>query len=205
MGEKDKRIDAYIANSAPFAKPILKHLRRLVHDSCQGVQETIKWGFPHFDYAGEILCSMASFKKHCSFGFWKASLLKDPQGVLKLIGKTSMGSFGQITSLDDLPEDEIIKSYIKEAAKLNEDRIKLPQKQKVEKKVNLPVPKDLISALKSKGAAWKTFENFSASNRREYVEWILDAKSSATRQRRIETAVEWMTEGKVRNWKYVKR
>src|SRR5687768_13818661 len=108
MSSRDKRIDAYILAAAPFAQPILNHLRELVHAACPDVEESMKWSFPHFNYNGEILCSMASFKKHCSFGFWKASLLPDPDGLLQIVGKTAMGSLGQITSMDDLPSDRIL-------------------------------------------------------------------------------------------------
>src|SRR5688572_27262497 len=147
MGKRDKRIDVYIAKSAPFAQPILNHLRNLVHTACPDVEETMKWSFPHFDYAGEILCSMASFKKHCSFGFWKASLLSDPQGLLEVVGKTSMGSLGQITSLSDLPSDRILIKYTREAAKLNKEGVKVPSKAKTPVKKELQVPDYFMKAI----------------------------------------------------------
>ena len=203
MGKEDKRIDQYILSSADFAQPILLHLRRLVHEACPHVSETMKWSFPHFEYSGEILCNMAAFKNHCSFGFWKASLLSDPHRVLQLVGKTAMGSFGQIRSLKDLPSNKIIKSYIKEAAKLNEQGVKTSAREKAVKKA-LTVPPDLEAALKKKAAVRKTFENFSPSHRNEYIEWINEAKTETTRNKRIQTTVEWVSEGKSRNWKYMK-
>ena len=204
MGKRDKRIDVYIANAAPFAQPILNHLRELVHTACPDVEETMKWSFPHFDYSGEILCSMASFKKHCSFGFWKATLLSDPDQLLEVVGKTSMGSLGQITALSDLPSDRILIKYIKEAAKLNKDGIKIASKAKTPVKKELQVPDYFKKALQQNKKALKTFDEFSNSNKKEYVEWVTGAKTEETREKRLETAIEWMSEGKIRHWKYVK-
>ena len=205
MPKTDPRIDAYIKKSADFAKPVLNHLRSLVHKACPGVEETMKWSFPHFEYKGAILCSMASFKQHCAFGFWKASIMKDPEKVLQLMGKTAMGQLDRIESLKDLPADKILIAYIKEAAKLNEDEIKLPQKKKSDDKKELIVPDVLTSALQKNKKARTTFEAFSYSNKKDYVEWITEAKTDATRESRLETAIEWISEGKIRNWKYVKK
>lgn len=203
MGKYDKKVDAYIAKSADFAKPILEHLRELVHEAVPDVEETIKWGFPHFDYKG-IMCSMAAFKNHTSFGFWKGSIMKDPHGVMSIVGKTSMGSFDKITSTKDLPSDKILKQYITEAAKLNEDDIKLV-KAKVKPIKSVEVPAYFLKALKKNKKALETFQNFSNSNKKDYVEWITGAKSEETRESRMETALEWIGEGKVRNWKYLKK
>lgn len=195
--------DAYIKESAPFARPILTHLRELVHKACPEVTETIKWGFPHFEYKG-ILCSMAGFKNHCTFGFWKASLMEDKENILHVVEKHSMGHLDKITSLSDLPSDKILVAYIRHAAKLNEDDVKLaPRAIAPDKK--LSVPTYFLKAVKSNPAAFKTFESFSYSNKKEYVEWVEDAMTDATRQKRLKTAVEWMGEGKIRNWKYVKK
>jgi uncharacterized protein YdeI (YjbR/CyaY-like superfamily) len=204
MKEQDERIDSYIAKSAVFAQQILIHLRQLIHESCPGVVETIKWGFPHFEYKGEILCHMAAFKKHCSFGFWKASIMNDPHKLLQTIGKTAMGHLGQITDISTLPDDNILKEYIKEAAHLNEKGIKLPVKPKQTDKKETPIPDYILSAISENPEALKTFQNFSPSNKRDYLEWITEAKTEETRYKRLETAVEWMGEGKIRNWKYVR-
>lgn len=204
MGKKDKRIDHYIANAAPFAQPILNYLRELVHAGCPDVEETMKWSFPHFDYSQEILCSMAAFKKHCSFGFWKASQLSDPYKILELVGKTSMGSLGQITSMNGLPKDRILLSYIKEAAKLNKEGVKPAPRPKTVTKKETEIPAYFLKALNNNKDAKKTFDNFSPSNKREYVNWVTDAKTEVTRKKRLETSIEWMSEGKIRHWKYVK-
>ena len=203
MPTYEPKTDAYIGKSAPFAQPILEHLRELVHKACPEVQETIKWGFPHFEYKG-ILCSMASFKQHCSFGFWKATLMQDDKQLMERVGKTGMGHFGRITSLKDLPSDKIIISYIKEAMRLNDDEIKVSPKKKSAAKKPLATPPDLLAALKKNKAALKTFESFSPSNKKDYIDWIVEAKTDATRTKRLETAIEWMSERKIRNWKYVK-
>lgn len=204
MGTRNPKVDAYIAKSAHFAQPILEHLRSLVHNACPEVEETIKWGFPHFEYKG-VLASMASFKAHCAFGFWKASLMEDAGKFLSPVGKTAMGHLGKITSMRDLPSNAVLTRYIREAMKLNEEGVKVPKKTATTDPKELVVPDDLLRALKTNRKALKTFEDFSYSNRKEYVEWITEAKTEATRERRLETAVEWMSEGKIRNWKYVKK
>src|SRR5215204_6959692 len=141
MKKSDERIDVYIAKSADFAKPILTHLRALVHAACTEIEETWKWSFPHFDHKGTV-CSMASFKQHCAFGFWKQSLLEQDAFPAE---KTAMGSFGRVTSLKDLPPDKVMIKLIHQAIELNEKGIKLAKKP-VEKK-ELVVPKDLTAAL----------------------------------------------------------
>jgi len=201
MPKTDKRVDVYIAKSADFAQPIMDHLRKLIHTECPDVEETMKWSFPHFDYNG-IMCSMAAFKQHCSFTFWKGSLMKDPQKVMENVGETAMGQFGRITDLKDLPGDKILLAYIKEAAKLNEDGVKLPAKSKTKKE--LVIPGYFIDTVKKNKKALETFDSFSYTNKKEYVEWVTEAKTEATREKRLTTTVEWMSEGKIRNWKYVK-
>lgn len=202
MGKKYPRVDAYIAKSADFAQPILIHLRELVHKGCPDVEEKMKWSFPHFDYKG-MMCSMASFRQHCAFGFWKASLMSASKTFMQ-VGETAMGHFGQIKSLDDLPSDKVMIAYIREAAKLNDDGMKVSPKPKSKEKKDLKVPADLEAALKKNRRAKETFDNFSYSNKKEYVEWIAEAKTDETRKKRLATAIEWMSEGKIRNWKYVR-
>jgi uncharacterized protein YdeI (YjbR/CyaY-like superfamily) len=204
MPATDARIDAYISKSAEFARPILSHLRKIVHKGCPGVTETVKWGMPFFEYGGEIVCNMAGFKEHCSFGFWKASLLKDPEGVLNVKNKTSMGHFDRITSLKDLPADKIMVALVKEAALMNEQGVKKPSPAKKAPKAALPEPAELTAALKKNKKARTVFDAFPPFHRREYIEWITEAKTEATREKRISTTVEWLVEGKSRNWKYQK-
>lgn len=203
MGKQDKRIDAYIVKAQPFAWPILEHLRALVHKTCPEVEESIKWSFPHFNYKGEMMCSMASFKQHCAFGFWKASLMKDKTLVANAKGETAMGHLGRITSLKDLPSDATIIRYIKEAMQLNDAGIKVEKKKPGSEE--LEIPDYFIKELLKNKAAKKTFEAFSPSNKKEYVLWITEAKTEATRKSRMATAIEWMAEGKPRNWKYMKK
>src|SRR3954470_7894302 len=197
----DPRIDDYISKSADFAKPILNHLRALVHKACPDVKETMKWSFPHFEYANNILCSMASFKQHCAFGFWHASLMQDPNGLLAVGEKTSMGHLGPMKTLDDLPADEVLIKYIKEAMALNEKGTK-PKKERAQTVKEVEVPSFFLDALKENATALTTFENFSPSHKKEYVEWLTEAKTEATRSKRITTAIEWLKEGKSRHWKY---
>ncbi|MEP6704812.1 MAG: YdeI/OmpD-associated family protein [Acidobacteriota bacterium] len=196
MPTLDPRVDAYIDKSADFAKPILTHIRKLVHKACPDIIETIKWSFPHFDHKG-MVCAMASFKQHCAFGFWKQSLLEQDAFAAE---KTAMGSFGRITSVKDLPSDKVMIGLIQQAVELNEKGIKI-QKKPAEKK-ELVVPKDLSSALSKNKAAKAAFENFSYSHKKEYLMWIEEAKTEPTRNKRLTTTVEWLADGKSRNWKY---
>jgi uncharacterized protein YdeI (YjbR/CyaY-like superfamily) len=203
MATTDKRIEAYIAKSAEFAQPILTHLRQQIHKACPDVTETIKWGMPFFEYNGSPLCNMAAFKQHCSFGFWNAGKMKDANDTLQLKDRGAMGNFDRITSVKDLPADKTLSAYIKEAVSLIEKGIKKTAPKKTPKP-ELPVPPELTAALKKNKKAQTTFEAFSPSHRREYIEWITEAKTDATREKRIATTVEWLTEGKQRMWKYQK-
>ena len=197
MPSYDKRIDAYIEKSAEFAQPIMVHLRELIHKACPEVTETLKWSMPAFEYKG-ILCGFAAFKQHATFMFWKQSLLES-DAFPKI--KTAMGSFGRITSLKDLPGDKVILGLIHQAMELNEKGVKVPKKPAAAKK-ELVVPDILTKALSKNKAAKTTFENFPYSCKKEYVEWITEAKTEPTRDKRLATTIEWLAEGKRRNWKY---
>jgi uncharacterized protein YdeI (YjbR/CyaY-like superfamily) len=201
MGTRIDRVDAYIAKSADFARPILEHLREVVHSACPEVEEAFKWSFPCYMYKG-MLCSMAAFKEHCSFGFWKSSLVLG-KGKDAAETERSMGQFGRIVRPSDLPSDEVLTGYIREAMRLNDAGIKAPNRAKPKVPRELVVPDDLATALQGHEAARATFEGFSPSNKREYVEWITEAKTQATRSKRLGTTVEWLAEGKPRNWKYM--
>ncbi len=203
MNKSDPRIDAYILKSESFAQPILEHFRKLVNTTCPEVTETIKWGFPHFMYRDAILCSMAGFKKHCTIMFWKAPLFKDT--LLKNNKREEgMGHFGKITGIKDLPKDKILINFIKEGMKLNESGIKLPKSPKIIKP-ELEIPEAFQKALKQNKKASQAFKNFSPSHRREYILWITEAKTVGTRDKRIASALEWLFEGKSRNWQYEKK
>ena len=196
MGKRDTRIDAYISKQAEFARPILTHVRELVHGACPNVEETVKWGAPHFDYEG-VLLGMAAFKQHCNFILWKAPLVIGEQG------NQAGGPLRDITKLSDLPPDKTLKGWIKEAAQLNEKGVKAPRTTKPKKK--LVVPAELTKALSRNRKAAAAFEKFPPSHRREYADWISEAKGAETRQRRVDQAIEWIAGGKGRNWKYEKR
>jgi len=200
MPTTDPRIDAYISKAEVFARPLLLHIRKLVHKACPDITETMKWSFPHFEYKG-VVCSMASFKQHCAFGFWKASIMKDPNNILQIKDRGAMGHFDRITSIKDLPSDKIMMAYIKEAVALNEAGIKLPSKPKAYPKT-LDIPAYITTALKKNKKANSIFEAFPYSHKKEYVEWINEAKTEPTRAKRIATMLEWLEEGKDRNWKY---
>jgi uncharacterized protein YdeI (YjbR/CyaY-like superfamily) len=198
MATKDPRVDAYIEKAAEFARPILKHIRKLVHTACPKVTETMKWNCPHFEYKG-VLCGTAAFKQHCMLTFWKGKLIFANKEAPK--GGTAMGHFGRITSLSDLPGDKTMIGYLKEAVRLNEEGVKAPARSKPGAK-KLVVPDDLSAALKKDKKALTTFENFSYTNKREYVEWITEAKREETRKQRLATTLAWLAEGKDKNWKY---
>lgn len=197
MKQYDERVDAYIAKSADFAQPILNQIRSIIHQASPLINETIKWGFPHFDYKGTV-CSMASFKAHCAFGFWKSKLMKDPYQVFE---KDAMGSMGRIEKLEDLPEAKILIEYTLEALKLNEEGTKV-KKAPATPKAEIAVPADFAQLMAENPKAKQQFEAFSPSHRREYLEWITEAKTEATKTKRMETTIEWLSEGKSRNWKY---
>ena len=198
MGSRDKRVDASIAKSADFAKPILTHLRAVIHEGCPKVEETIKWGMPSFTYHG-ILCGMAAFKAHCAFGFWRGTLIV---GTNAAKTREAMGQFGCLTTVKDLPAKRVLLGYIKEAMRLNEQGIKAPAKRKPKKKA-LATPADLAAGLKKSAKARAAWAEFSPSARREYIEWITEAKRAETRAERLKTTLKWVAEGKQRNWKYM--
>lgn len=200
--QADLRVDANIKKAAPFAQPILTHLRALVRQSCPDVVETVKWSHPSFVHDGKILCGMAAFKAHCSFGFWRqemsAILAKHGHA-----GAEGMGSFGKLTSLADLPEDRTLAGYIKAAMDLNASDAPTRPRPTRKSKAEATVPTDLAAALKKNQPAAAAFEKFSPSHRREYVEWITEAKRDETRRKRLVTTIEWLAEGKPRHWKYM--
>lgn len=204
MGKRIAAVDAYIAKQQPFAKPILVHLRDLVHETCPGADEVIKWGMPHFDYKGPF-AGMAAFKAHATFGFWKESLLRKGDTPLGKSDEKAMGSFGCLRSLDDLPSQRTLVSLIRKAMKLNEDGIKNPARSGARKPIVVRPPAWFMAALRKKPKALATYEGFPPGQRREYVEWVTEAKTEATREKRLATAVAWLAEGKRRNWKYEKR
>src|ERR1044072_1256058 len=185
MATKDPRIDAYIAKSADFAKPILKQLRKVGHAGCPDVVETIKWSMPHFDHKG-VMCGMAAFKEHCAFGFWKADLILDRGEAAE---KSGMGSFGCIRSLADLPNEKTLIGYVKKAAALNDAGIKAPGRTQPKKREAIPVPDYFNAALKKNVKARKTFDAFPPSKQREYLEWVTEAKRDETRSERLATSM----------------
>ena len=201
MGQKDPRVDAYIANAPSFAQPILTHLRDVVHEGCPDVQETMKWSSPFFDYAGGPLCMMAAFKEHCRFGFWKSALVLEGA----TFGADDDGPNGprRVSSLADLPPKRTLLKYVKKAAELNAAGVKVARPKKAAK-ADVVVPDDLAAELAKKkhAKARAAFDAFSPSHRREYVEWITEAKTDATRQKRVAQTLEQLAEGKSRHWKY---
>jgi hypothetical protein len=197
MASRDPRVDAYIKKAAPFAQPILVRLREVVHRACPDVVEGTKWSSPHFDYKG-IFCSMAAFKAHCMFGFWKHTLI---DARLSGADKQALAQVGRMTSIDDLPDDRALIRIIQTAARLNDEGVKITRPP-AKKKAPLKVPTYFMAAVRKNKKALAAFTEFSPSHKREYVEWVTDAKTDDTRDRRLSTAVAWMSEGRSRNWKY---
>lgn len=205
MDPMNEKVNQYIAYSGEFAVPILTHLRKIVHKACPEVKETIKWSFPHFEYRGSILCSMAAFKNHCAFSFWLGSQLSDTEKILETgDSRTAMGSLGRIRMIGDLPSADILSSYIREAMDLIDKGVKLPKKIKPDATSTIGVPDYFIEALETNKPARITFNNFSYSHKKEYINWIIEAKTEATRIKRIQTALEWLADGKPQNWRYRK-
>ncbi|RUL72948.1 YdeI/OmpD-associated family protein [Dyella choica] len=195
MASHDPRVDAYIAKSPGFAQPVLEHLRTIVHSACPEVEESIKWGCPHFLYQGKLLCSIAAFKQHCSFQFWHG---KDVVGETD---KDGMGQFGKLTSIKELPSKRALVAYVRKAVALREAAA-TRKRATPAPKPSPRLPADFAALWKKHSAAHKTYEAFSPSAQREYVEWVTQAKTDATRQKRIATTLEWLAQGKQRNWKY---
>ena len=204
--KRDPRVDTYIAKAATFAQPILTHLRDVIHKACPDAQEEMKWSRPFFLHGDTILCNLSAFKEHCSFGFWGAEIGKvlHEDGILQNGG---MGSLGKITSLKDLPPDKQLLGYIRKAADLidsgqGDNRIVVARRVVKAPKPATETPAEFAVALKKNKTAGKAYAAFSPSCKREYDEWIADAKRPETRDRRIAQAIEWIAEGKQRNWKY---
>jgi uncharacterized protein YdeI (YjbR/CyaY-like superfamily) len=201
MEQYDSRVDAYIEKSPEFAKPILTHLRNLVHQASSELRETMKWSCPFFEYEGPV-CQLVAFKQHCGFGFWKATLMDDPHDILNKHPDTA-GSFGRITSLADLPADDILIQYIQHALSLNVQGVKAPARPKSQpEKGPMAIPADFAEQLSLNAVLNQQFEKFSPSQKKEYLSWFEEAKTEATRAKRLATAVEWISEGKTRMWKY---
>jgi len=196
---EDPRIDAYIERAALFARPILTRLRAIVRTACPDVEESIKWSSPSFGYRGSILCSMAAFKQHATFGFWQGERVTGDAPSAD--ERSAMGQFGRLTSVDDLPDEALLRDMIQKAMALIDSGTKPPRPVK-HPKPPAELPDDLAAAIAVVPAAERTFTGFPPGQRREYIEWVTKAKRPETRQRRIAQSVEWLAEGKRRNWKY---
>lgn len=202
MADDSKRVDQYIGKAPDFARPILKKLRKSVHKGCPGVEEVIKWGVPYFTYNG-MLCGMAFFKKHVSFGFWKSKEMDDPVGLFETgTGKKASMCNAHFHSLKELPTQKVLVDYVKRAVKLNEASSKKKTPRKKAKKIAVQVPADLAKQLAKHKKAKAFFDSLAPGQRRDYVVWITEAKREATREKRLATTIEWLSDGKRRHWKY---
>ncbi len=195
------QFDEYISKSADFAKPILSHLRKIIHDTCPDVEEIIKWGNPHFDYKGDMMLILAAFKNHCSFSIFKAGLMTEPKLVESVKAGKKFGYMDKIKTLSDLPSEKVLVAYIKEAMALNEKGIKKANPKSASPKV-LEVPDYFAEKLNANPIAKEIFETKSASFRKDYLVWITSAKTEETRQKRMEQSIEWIAAGKSRFWQY---
>lgn len=204
MKNTDPRVDAYIKKAQPFAQPILTHIRKLVHSACPNVSETLKWGHPHFDYHG-VICGMASFKAHSAFFFRRPDLIKGVKENSKTGIEKAMGQFGHLENLKDLPSDSKLQGWIRAAAKLNEAGIPEISKKKIIKKAILKVPAYFTNSLKANKKVAEKFKLLTAAQKNEYVEWISEAKTEATRTKRIKSMIDCVKEGKPMNWKYMSK
>jgi uncharacterized protein YdeI (YjbR/CyaY-like superfamily) len=202
----DPKVDAYIAKAADFAKPVLEHFRTIVHKASPDITESIKWGVPSFDYKGKMLCSLAAFKQHCALGFWLGAQIKSLQPYLAEAEDRAyeFGRIAHIKSVKDLPNNMDLLAAVKEAIVLADAGVTL-KRAPAKKSTELPVPESLTKALAKNKAAKAVFEKFAPSHRKEYIQWITEAKTDATRDKRIASAIEWIAEGKGRNWKYERK
>ncbi|KMQ64155.1 hypothetical protein ACM40_03065 [Chryseobacterium sp. BLS98] len=203
MEKYSPKIDAYIEKSQDFAKPVLQYIRETVHEFCPDAEETMKWSFPNFTYKGKILCAMASFKQHCTFGFWLEKEMKTMNEITRDIEKNSMFSLGKIAKIEDLPSRTLLRKAIAEAMELTDMGVTV--KKTTPSKVETEVPDYFQDALEKNKKALAVFEKGSPSFRKEYINWITEAKTETTRNKRMEQSLEWLAEGKSRNWKYEKK
>lgn len=196
----NEKITEYIDNAQPFAQPILWHFRDLIHKVCPKVEEKLKWGVPFFDYKGSM-CFMAGFKNHCNIGFWKGAIMQD--ALLFTENNTkALGGLNKIKAITDLPNDDTLMAYIAEAMILNENGVKVTP---AFKKIAVPeMPKEFTEALQNEPIVLGIFEGFTPSQRKEYILWIASAKTEATKSKRILQAIDWIADGKIKDWKYVK-
>lgn len=200
MAKRSPEVDAYITGSAEFARPILSRIREAFHAGCPALDERIKWGVPSFEYKG-LLGGMAAFKKHVAFGFWKSRLMKSFSERFAAAPRASfMGA--RLESVKDLPPKRVMVAFVREAVRLNEEAIREPRPARPSRPSRVAVPRDLKIAIAANARATKTFDALPPSAKRDYVEWIVEARTEATRARRLDTAVQWLAEGKRRNWKY---
>jgi uncharacterized protein YdeI (YjbR/CyaY-like superfamily) len=203
MEKYNTKVDEYIEKSQDFAKPILNYIREIVHEVCPDTEEAIKWKFPTFMYKGKILCSMVSFKHYCSLGFWLHTEMKTLKDIETDVEKTNMFSLGKITTLENLPVKPLLKKMILEAMELTEMGVTM--KKTPPSKIETEVPNYFQEALTQNRKASDVFTKVSPSFRKEYIGWITEAKTETTRNKRIEQAIEWISEGKARNWKYMSK
>jgi uncharacterized protein YdeI (YjbR/CyaY-like superfamily) len=203
MTQSNSKVDDYIAKSEDFAKPILEHLRKIIHDTCPKVEEDIKWGTPHYSYNGDHLVMMAGFKNHCSFSLYKAEFMKDKEITESVKAGKKFGYMDKLKSVSELPTKKILVSLIKEAMTINEQGIK-KEKTVSDKPKTLETPDYLVASLNANKKAKAVWESKSDAYRKDYLVWIIDAKTDATRQKRIEQSLEWIAEGKGRFWQYAK-
>jgi uncharacterized protein YdeI (YjbR/CyaY-like superfamily) len=200
----DPRVDTYIENAAPFARPILTHLRAMLHEICPDAEETIRWRNPSFQLKGKVFFGMAAFKAHLRAGFWQPEMSELVRRELHTEDEEG-GQFGRVESIADLPDDATMRRFFAEAARLSaQPRVKASKPAPAQAKPVVAVPTDLAESLAQRPKARETFERFSPSHRREYVQWITEAKRAETRSKRLATALEWLEEGKPRNWQYMK-
>ena len=202
--KKNLKVDDYILKSASFSQPILYKMRAIIEEAETHIEETIKWGFPCFTFQNKIICSFSAYKNHCVFRFWQGSSLEDSDGILAKVGETEMGELSKIKNLEDLPNSEVLIKYICEAIELSKKKsIKTIAS---EKKITIDLKSaDLPEIFSSFPIHAEKFDSFSPSHRKEYISWIFEAKTEETKLKRIKTMMEWLLEGKSRNWKYEKK
>lgn len=201
-----KKIDKYIADAPEYARPIMEKLRKAVHKGCPQAEEAIKWGCPYFMYQGKLFCGMAAFKKHVGFGFWNSKDMDDPEGLFESgTGKKASMCNAHFHAVKELPTQKVLVDYVKQSKKLTDAELSKskPAKKAAKKKVAVPkTPADLSSAFKTNKTAKSYFDSLAPSHRRDFLQWILDAKRDATREKRVNETVKLLKAKKTLHWKY---
>lgn len=195
MNEASENITAYIEKATPEFKEVMIALRSVLNNPNFDIKEDWKWGAPNFNNEG-MICWLAHFRNHVGMNFFKGTLIKDKYNLFTHYREEKGNRQLKFSDINQIIPEQI-EYYIEEAIKLNQENIKV-----VKKEIDTSLPLDLETELNNNPKAKMFFESLAPSYKRDYIEWIEEAKREATRTKRLATTMEWLSEGKKKNWKY---